>query len=250
MRRMGAKVRRMGAEPAAVSVLGAGIPEPIAEPAVHHGLPELASLYRDHYDAVGDDGYQASPIGTGPFTFVEFRVNQYILYERVEDHWRKTPEFPELQIFYVLEDATRMAMLLTGEAHIAAVQQSLMPTVEEWGYMRVPSTNPSFALMAIIGGLYYENERDLSEPMTNIMVRQAMNQAIDRTTLNEVFYQGQSLPMPVPMPLLQPNPSSSRLAPSETLARIGSRMPAVMARTRSSMRPITRVLNCGETGLR
>ena len=153
---------------------------------------------RDHYDAVGDDGYQASPIGTGPFTFVEFRTNQYILYERVENHWRKTPEFPEVQIFYVLEDATRMAMLLTGEAHIAAVQQSLMPTVEERGYIRVPSTNPSFALLAIIGGLYYEDERDLSEPMTDVRVREAMNLAIDRDTINEVFYQGKSLPMPVP----------------------------------------------------
>ncbi len=153
---------------------------------------------RDHYDAVGEEGYYASPIGTGPFTFVDFRVNQYILYERVEDHWRKTPEFPELQIFYVLEDATRMAMLLTGEAHIAAVQQSLMPTVEEWGYSRVPSTNPSFALLAIIGGLYYEDERDLSEPMTDVRVREALNLAIDRDTINEVFYEGKSLPMPVP----------------------------------------------------
>ncbi len=153
---------------------------------------------RDHYDAVGDDGYQANPIGTGPFTFVDFRTNQYILYERVENHWRQTPEFPELQIFYVLEDATRMAMLLTGEAHIAAVQQSLMPTVVERGYSRIPSTNPSFALTAIIGGLYYEDERDLSEPMTNILVRQALNQAIDRTTINQVFYEGKSLPMPVP----------------------------------------------------
>ncbi len=153
---------------------------------------------RDYYDAVGNDGYEARPIGTGPFTFVDFRVNQYILYERVEDHWRKTPEFPELQIFYVLEDATRMAMLLTGEAHIAAVQQSLMPTVEEWGYSRVPSTNPSFALLAIIGGLYYADERDLSEPMTDVRVREALNLAIDRDTINEVFYEGKSLPMPVP----------------------------------------------------
>ena len=88
---------------------------------------------RDHFDQVGEEGYEASPIGTGPFTFVEFRTNQYILYERVENHWRKTPEFPEVQIFYVLEDATRMAMLLTNEAHIAAVAQSLMPTVVERG---------------------------------------------------------------------------------------------------------------------
>ena len=153
---------------------------------------------RDHHDAVGEDGYIASPIGTGPFTFVDFKVNQYILYERVEDHWRHTPEFHEVQLFYVFEDATRMAMLLTGEAHIAAVAQSLMPTVTEWGYRRIPSTNPSFALMAIIGGLYYEDERDLTEPMTNIKVREALNLAIDRDTLNDIFYEGKSLPMPVP----------------------------------------------------
>ena len=153
---------------------------------------------RDYFDQVGEDGYEASPIGTGPFTFLDFRTNQYILYERVENHWRKTPEFPELQIFYVLEDATRMAMLLTNEAHIAAVAQSLMPTVVERGYLRVPSTNPSFALVTIIGGLYYEDERDPSEPMTDVRVREAMNLAIDRDTINQVFYEGKSLPMPVP----------------------------------------------------
>ncbi len=153
---------------------------------------------RDYYNQVGEEGYESNPIGTGPYTFVEFRTNQYILYERVEDHWRKTPEFPELQLFYVLEDATRMAMLLTDEAHIAAVAQSLMPTVVERGYIRVPSTNPSFALVTIIGGLYYEGERDLSEPMTDVRVREALNLAIDRDTINQVFYEGKSLPMPVP----------------------------------------------------
>ena len=153
---------------------------------------------RDYHNQVGEDGYQANPIGTGPFTFVDYRINQFILYERVENHWRKTPEFPELQLFYVLEDATRMAMLLTAEAHIAAVAQSLMPTVVERGYLRVPSTNPSFALVTIIGGLYYEDERDPSEPMTDVRVREAMNLAIDRDTINQVFYEGKSLPMPVP----------------------------------------------------
>ena len=91
-----------------------------------------------------------------------------------------------------------MAMLLTDEAHIAAVAQSLMPTVVERGYIRVPSTNPSFALVTIIGGLYYEGERDLSEPMTDVRVREALNLAIDRDTINQVFYEGKSLPMPVP----------------------------------------------------
>ena len=73
-----------------------------------------------------------------------------------------------------------------------------MPTVVERGYIRTPSTNPSFALVAIIGGLYYEDERDLTEPMTNVKVREALNLAIDRDTLNEIFYEGKSLPMPVP----------------------------------------------------
>ena len=112
---------------------------------------------RDYFDQVGEDGYEASPIGTGPFTFLGLQDKPvHLCTSGWRDHWRKTPEFPELQIFYVLEDATRMAMLLTNEAHIAAVAQSLMPTVVERGYLRVPSTNPSFALVTIIGGLYYE----------------------------------------------------------------------------------------------
>ena len=44
--------------------------------------------------------------------------------------------------------------------------------------------------------------------------------------------------------------STSTPAPAATREWIGSRMPAVMARMRSSMRPITLALNSGATGLR
>ena len=46
---------------------------------------------KEYWDKVGADGYRKSPVGTGPFKFKEFKEGQYILYERVENHWRKTP---------------------------------------------------------------------------------------------------------------------------------------------------------------
>ena len=91
-----------------------------SEPELPWHLTQGFLIYsKAYFDKVGINGYAAAPIGTGPFRFKEFKQGQYILYERVEKHWRQTPEFAELQLFYMPEDTTRLAALLTGELHIA-----------------------------------------------------------------------------------------------------------------------------------
>jgi len=69
---------------------------------------------KDHWDAVGEEGYAADPIGTGPFRFVSFGENSHIAFERVEDHWRQTPEMNEIEFRYMKEDATRVAPADSG----------------------------------------------------------------------------------------------------------------------------------------
>ena len=82
-------------------------------------------ISKDYWDDRGPDGYHDHPIGTGPFQFVEIVIDSHILHERVEDHWRKTPEFHELQFFYVKEDSTRLAMLLSqGSGHRGRTEDS------------------------------------------------------------------------------------------------------------------------------
>lgn len=149
-----------------------------------------------HWKAVGDEGYQADPIGTGSFTFKAHEVNSHYLYEAVEDHWRKTPEMDELEFLLVKEDATRVAMLLAGEAHIVDLPWSLVPQIEEAGFEKVLATRPGWYLMGVIGGQFYttpegEDLSDPNNPLTDVRVRRALALAINKDELNETFFAGE-----------------------------------------------------------
>ena len=95
-------------------------------------IPEISITHRHtwilnkaHFDVEGQEGIESNPVGTGPYQFVERVGGAYVLYERVPyQHWRKTPDFPELQIFFVKEQSTRLAMLLAGEADIVTLPQT------------------------------------------------------------------------------------------------------------------------------
>ena len=64
------------------------------------------------WDAGGKELYGQKVVGTGPFEFVERKIGSHVLYKRVENHWRQTPEFKELEFRWVPEDVTRLATLL------------------------------------------------------------------------------------------------------------------------------------------
>ncbi len=169
-------------------------------------------LSMDYMDAVGIEGYQAHPIGTGPFKFIELKIDEHILYERVEEHWRKTPEFHELKFFYVKEDSTRLAMQLTDESHIADIPAVLIPEAVQRGNVVSVGTLPGFFLYIWIGGLYYDSEQtirvgdragetqpvapgfDPEDPFRNVLVRKALNLAVNRDLLNETFWDGDAIP--------------------------------------------------------
>jgi ABC-type transport system substrate-binding protein len=177
-------------------------------------------ISKEHFEAVGWDGYVADPIGTGPFTFLDFEVNQGISMERVVDHYRQTPLFHELAFFYVTEEVTRSAMLYTNEADISEISQVLHEQAISRGFEIAYSTTPSARFFMFIGGMFDPNlqdgygncppagddgqpikavdyqcapgryEIDENTPMRDIRVREALNLAIDRDELNDVFFKG------------------------------------------------------------
>ena len=166
-----------------------------------------------YWDDVGEEAYIEDPIGTGPFTYVDFAINQGLLVERVENHYRKTPEFHELQFFYVPEEATRSAMLYTNEADISAISRALHEQATSRGYQVVNSTTPSLYTFMFIGGMFDAARPDgygkvvpdfvvdEASPMRIKEVREALNLAINRNELNSVFFNDQAVPHhPVGLP--------------------------------------------------
>ena len=168
-------------------------------------------ISQDYWDAVGEDGYLDHPVGTGSFTFVELQIGSHMLYERVEDHWRKTPEFHELQFFYAPESANphchaagpRSGDLRGGQVAAAPGRRK--------GLWRGTSTLPGANLFMMIGGLYYDEVVEIKmgsrkgedhpiapgyiegDPLRDLRVRMALNYAIDRDTINEIFFDGEGI---------------------------------------------------------
>ena len=77
------------------------------------------------WDAGGKELYGQKVVGTGPFEFVERKLGSHVLYKRVENHWRQTPEYKELEFRWVPEGVTRLASLMAGEVHISDVDRAL-----------------------------------------------------------------------------------------------------------------------------
>ena len=150
------------------------------------------------FDEEGMEGIEARPSGTGAYQYLDRTIGEGITFQRTEDHWRDgRADFEELEVRWVREDATRLAMLLTSAAHIADLSRTLHAEAQRQGMKVISSTQPAYQLAVFFGGLYFttgDPDFDPNVPWTDRRVRQAMNMAIDRKELHEVLFKGTGEP--------------------------------------------------------
>ncbi len=166
------------------------------------GSEGLFMTSKDHFDSVGEDGYRTDPVGTGPYQFVELRSAEYSLWEAVPyDHYRVNPEFTELQLIFADEEATRVAMMVTEEAHSTVVSKTLTKQVESEPHLKIITTTlPTLHLNIFFGGNYPKGFLTATgEPAVDetlpwyghsenaVKVRRALSMTIDRDAINNAF---------------------------------------------------------------
>ena len=81
-------------------------------------------------------------VGTGPWNFVEQSTREFWKFEAVEDHYRKTPEFAELVLWDIPEEATRVANFETGKLDSFLMSFDSKPRLDatpDIRYMAVPN---------------------------------------------------------------------------------------------------------------
>ena len=178
----------------------------------------VIGMSKDYWDAEGIDGYRKKPVGTGSYRFVNATAGQGVLYERVEDHWRHTPEFEELEQLFTGEASTRMAMLLAGEAAIADIPRDLQAVLVAGGMEISESSISSITMAYAFGGSHFDYDQMIAagydmtargrekiptviddeyiavspwtHPTTGILVREAINRAIDREEIQDTIFGG------------------------------------------------------------
>jgi peptide/nickel transport system substrate-binding protein len=146
---------------------------------------DLPMESKARWDAGGKELYGKKVVGTGPFEFVERKVGSHVLYKRVDNHWRQTPEVKELEFRWVPEDVTRLATLLNEEVHISDVPRALQGDAVAKGMKIVTSRLPAIVHGWSFGGLYFATPDKLKPeiPWVKKEVRQAMNMAINRQAI-------------------------------------------------------------------
>jgi ABC-type transport system substrate-binding protein len=158
---------------------------------------DLVMESKARWDAGGKDLYSQKVVGTGPFEFVERKVGSYVLYKRVENHWRQTPEYKELEFRWVPEGVTRLATLLAEEVHISDVDRSLQKEAVAKGMKILPSKLHAMQHQWYFGGMYFStpDKLDRKVPFVDKRVRQALNKAVNRNALAQALFAGKVLPV-------------------------------------------------------
>jgi peptide/nickel transport system substrate-binding protein len=139
---------------------------------------------KKHVETVGDQAFgTTSPVGTGPWKFVEWKRDQLIRLEAFDQHWRGKPAFKTLIFRAVPEVATQVAEIKTGGVDlIREVSADLVPELKTHTLAYVSST-PILRVHQI--------ELDMRvPPFDKKAVRQAANYAIDKQTIIQKLMAG------------------------------------------------------------
>ncbi|WP_244603246.1 glutathione ABC transporter substrate-binding protein GsiB [Methylobacterium sp. 190mf] len=128
------------------------------------------------------------PVGTGPFTFVDWKQTDYVKGAKFADYWQTG--FPKVDTITwkpVPENGTRAAMLQTGEADFA------FPLPYEQAKMLEASKKLKIEVHASIIERYL-SMNVLQKPFDDLRVRQAINYAINKEALAKVAFSGYAFP--------------------------------------------------------
>jgi peptide/nickel transport system substrate-binding protein len=170
----------------------------------------------NHIMNVSEDESITRPVGSGPYRLVSHDIGNEILMERVPAHWRvgDSQGFEEIWVRIIPEATTRLAMLLTGEAHLADLTGETQLQARNAGLV-VPNIG-GLTLTLSLAGLfepsageidttipYVGNQADEADPngtwQQALKVRKALNLAIDRNLINEVFFDGSTEGLSAPL---------------------------------------------------
>lgn len=134
------------------------------------------------------DGFERTPIGTGPFMFAEYQPQQYVRLEANPEYFRGEPAIKEIFYRYIPSDASRDLAFQSGEIDMiyGRQDQTWVERIRE-----LPGT--TVAIMSP-GEMSVISLNKNMPPLDDIRVRQAVAHAMDRETM--VAFKGQDVTLP------------------------------------------------------
>ncbi len=160
---------------------------------------------KNYTESVGNDEFAKSPIGSGPYKFVDQRKGDFMEMEAMDDHWRNGgSKFKTVLWRIIPEESTRIAALKAGEVDVISVSRERAPQLREDGLNIFSKEGAS------VMGLYFHEQWRDDSIWKDINVREAFNLAINREEICEFVFAGQCTPAKVyPWPDIAPGTDKS-----------------------------------------
>jgi peptide/nickel transport system substrate-binding protein len=144
----------------------------------------LFIVSKANYDKVGEDAYVQNPIGTGPYKFAGWKMNEYTDLVVNDNYYGPKPQIQKARFVIASDDSTRIAMLKAGEADfITNVPYQIVASLQKDGFTKAQY------LMPLQIGIQFVLTNP-NAPWAKLEVRQAINYAIDKDALIKTVYAG------------------------------------------------------------
>ena len=139
-------------------------------------------LPKKYYEEVGAEGFEAAPVGSGPYMVEKFERNAFLRLKANENYWGGAPEFKTVTIKFVTDAASRVAEIESGNSHV-----TLEVPYEEFGRLKAKEGIEGVAEPISDIGMIFLND---IEVMTDPNVRKAAALAIDKELIIERLLSG------------------------------------------------------------
>jgi peptide/nickel transport system substrate-binding protein len=141
-----------------------------------------------YYKQVGKTGFGNAPVGTGPYVLKSFKHGIGITLEANSNYWGARPAIKTLNFSFVPDPATRVAMLQTGKADIIAdMPPSLASRIQGLKSASVKALESQRRIF-----FFFNN---FTDPTDNVLVRQAINYAVNKDSLIKNLFGGRAYPL-------------------------------------------------------
>ena len=135
-----------------------------------------------YYEKVGAEGFEAAPIGTGPYMVDKFERNAFVRLKANANYWGGKPEFENVTIKFVTDASSRVAEIESGNSHV-----TLEMPYEEYDRLRGKSGISGTAAPVSDIGMIFLNDIDV---MLDPNVRMAAAHAINKPLIIERLMSG------------------------------------------------------------
>lgn len=138
-------------------------------------------LPKAYYEKVGAEGFEAAPIGTGPYMVEKFERNAFVRLKANANYWGGKPDFETVTIKFVPDAAARVAEVESGNSHV-----TLEMPYEEFDRLKGGPLQGVAHPISDIGMIFLND----IEVMTDANVRKAAVAAIDKQALIDRLLSG------------------------------------------------------------